>query len=90
MFISANSQAGLYEKWSREQLAAARLVRAREQAVEQDKEEGQTQPATPNSRTDGLLALTLTHMQGPFVIVLLGWITGALVFALEWIGSKIQ
>ncbi|XP_076045749.1 ionotropic receptor 93a-like [Oratosquilla oratoria] len=75
-------EAGLYEKWSKDMLAEARRQGRRLASRNREGTQG-------SSKTGGV-ALTLTHMQGPLFLLLLGWALVFIVFFIELGISRIQ
>ncbi|XP_042225929.1 uncharacterized protein LOC121868962 [Homarus americanus] len=80
MFIK---EGGLYEKWSNDLLNEIRResrMRQREQELEQHESEA----ANSNSENT-IRALTVIHMQGPLLLLLLGLSLAAFTFLCEFI-----
>ncbi|XP_069191343.1 ionotropic receptor 21a isoform X1 [Procambarus clarkii] len=79
--IMAALEAGLYDKWSDDMLAQARQEsRRREHLVQQQKQKAAGQEPRSGS---SLRALTTTHLQGAFMLLLLGLALAGLCFVLE-------
>ncbi|XP_071527025.1 ionotropic receptor 93a-like [Panulirus ornatus] len=74
--IMAVIEAGLYEKWSGDQMAKARQRSMRRQ-------QGQGGEGAESSSTT--TALTLRHMQGPLILLFLGLLIGGALFAIEFV-----
>ncbi|XP_076059359.1 ionotropic receptor 93a-like [Oratosquilla oratoria] len=81
-------EAGLYEKWNRDMVEAARQ-RGRLQLLSETKkketagdsaEEEEEEEEEEDSDVD---PLSLTHMQGPLMLLLLGWGASCLAFCVE-------
>ncbi|XP_076054382.1 ionotropic receptor 21a-like [Oratosquilla oratoria] len=75
-------EGGLYEKWNRDMVALARKegrLQARREALER-KEKGEEDI---NNNEEKVFALTLKHMQGPLLLLVLGWVIAAVVFGHE-------
>ncbi|XP_037782039.1 uncharacterized protein LOC119578542 [Penaeus monodon] len=73
-------EAGLYEKWSEDMLIQARKE-SRERLKEQTKDgEGGDAEEEPNAK---IKALTIVHMQGPLMLLVLGLVLAFLGFAAE-------
>ncbi|XP_071527034.1 LOW QUALITY PROTEIN: ionotropic receptor 21a-like [Panulirus ornatus] len=83
--LMAIVEAGLYEKWNEDILRQNRREsqrRKRKQLTQQQQEEGTRQ----DTRTDSsITALTLTHMQGPLMLQLLGLIFAGILFIVEYL-----
>ncbi|XP_071544953.1 ionotropic receptor 21a-like [Panulirus ornatus] len=72
-------EAGLYEKWTEDTLDETRLEnRAKDREQRQEKGWVETHAATSLSK-----ALTIVHMQGPLILLLLGFIISGLAFTIE-------
>ncbi|XP_069982151.1 uncharacterized protein [Penaeus vannamei] len=84
--IRASLEAGLYEKWENDMLEMARRE-SRERQRRQQKEQPQDEEEADGS-DGGIQALTLVHMQGPLMLLLLGLLLGALAFLLEMVTSS--
>lgn len=84
-------QAGLYEKWAEIMLDDARQEsKERQQRDQQQNQEEETAVADTNS---GEKPLTIVHLQGPLILLLLGLIFSAFTFTLEvvvvsWFSSR--
>ncbi|XP_066969153.1 ionotropic receptor 93a-like [Macrobrachium rosenbergii] len=85
--IMAVKEAGLYEKWSADFMAQARkesqerqLQSAAEGKSPEEAADGADQETSGNSV---VVALTIVHMQGPLMLVLLGLVMSSVLFALE-------
>ncbi|XP_037800843.1 uncharacterized protein LOC119595769 [Penaeus monodon] len=74
--IMAIVEGGLYEKWS-----ADMVSRAREES--RQKQQLKTDAVESEEADGGTRALTLTHMQGPLLLTLLGLALAGVTFALE-------
>ncbi|KAA0193345.1 Ionotropic receptor 126, partial [Hyalella azteca] len=73
--------AGLYEKWSANFINAVRAESRRRL-----KQARQVPEVTSDRPEDGALeALSLEHLQGPMLILMLGWACALLVFCVEWV-----
>ncbi|XP_069999969.1 ionotropic receptor 21a isoform X2 [Penaeus vannamei] len=84
--IMAVIEAGLYEQWSHNLLNEARRESSRKQREEQAKkqEEGNGEEEETDSSGSGRAkALTIVHMQGPLMLLLLGLCAAAFVFVVE-------
>ncbi|XP_071527026.1 ionotropic receptor 93a-like [Panulirus ornatus] len=86
-------EAGLYEKWSSDQMTKARRKsssRQREYLAQQQQQQKQ-QGAAPDGTQSGrsIRALTLTHTQGPLILLLLGIGIAGLSFTVEIVASLI-
>ncbi|XP_071527362.1 ionotropic receptor 93a-like [Panulirus ornatus] len=82
--LMAVIEAGLYEKWSSDQLAKARRQssrRQREYLAQKRQQQQQQQEGTESGIS--IMALTLTHMQGPLMLLLIGLILAGLSFTIE-------
>ncbi|XP_071527500.1 ionotropic receptor 93a-like [Panulirus ornatus] len=80
--IMAVIEAGLYEKWSGDQMAKARRQssrRQREHLAQQQQQQERQGTRTGRSVT----SLTLTHIQGSFMLLLLGYSIAGVSFTFE-------
>nr|XP_053641776.1 uncharacterized protein LOC128695299 [Cherax quadricarinatus] len=80
-------EAGLYEKWNQDMLTAARK-KSRMKQSEQEKEDDSQQQVTSlgdqDTQSDNRIgALNLVHMQAPFILLLLGFVIGSILFITE-------
>ncbi|ROT79300.1 Variant Ionotropic Glutamate Receptor [Penaeus vannamei] len=81
-------EAGLYEKWSEDMLNQARREgRQRERNLKKLQETGKDNVETEGS-DDSIKALTIVHMQGPLMLLLLGLILALMVFVVEGVVSS--
>ncbi|XP_063584656.1 glutamate receptor-like [Penaeus indicus] len=78
-------EAGLYEKWSEDMLERARVEARRRQKrklqelrLDEEDVEGEVEESARKTKP-----LTVVHLQGPLIILLLGLLLGGTVFALE-------
>ncbi|XP_047482680.1 uncharacterized protein LOC125034746 [Penaeus chinensis] len=85
--IRASLEAGLYEKWESDMLEMARRE-SRERQRRQQRERPQDEEEEAEGSEGGIQALTLVHMQGPLMLLLLGLLLGALAFLLEMLTSS--
>ncbi|XP_069156905.1 ionotropic receptor 21a isoform X2 [Procambarus clarkii] len=76
--IMAITEAGLYEKWSKDIMLWAR----KKNSVEQQENKGQSEAAVPSNTFSQ--ALTLSHLQGPLFLLLLGLGLAVLAFVVEF------
>ncbi|ROT68778.1 Variant Ionotropic Glutamate Receptor [Penaeus vannamei] len=89
--IMAIIEAGLYEKWAEIMLDDARQESKERQQRDQQQNQGEeTAVAETNS---GEKPLTIVHLQGPLILLLLGLIFSAFTFTLEvvvvsWFSSR--
>ncbi|XP_071526986.1 uncharacterized protein [Panulirus ornatus] len=84
--ISAVVEAGLYEKWTEDMLELARKdsrARQRKQLEQQHVEGKQEEGTASSSSSSSIHALTLTQMQGPLILLLLGLLTAGITFSIE-------
>ncbi|XP_068243634.1 ionotropic receptor 21a-like [Palaemon carinicauda] len=84
--IMAVKEAGLYEKWSSDFMAQARKEsqeRQMQKAAQMTPEEGADTADQENSGDSKVTALTIVHMQGPLMLLLLGLIIALVIFAGE-------
>ena len=84
--LLSQRKAGLYEKWSRDLMSAARQE-SRRKILEEMK---RSVAADLASKDSGLEALSLNHLQGPLYIFILGCIAGFLVFIGELVVHKVS
>ncbi|XP_037782482.1 ionotropic receptor 93a-like [Penaeus monodon] len=80
--IRASLEAGLYGKWESDMLEMARRE-SRQRQRRQQRERPQDEEEEAEGSDGGIQALTLVHMQGPLMLLLLGLLLGALAFLLE-------
>ncbi|XP_037781894.1 uncharacterized protein LOC119578371 [Penaeus monodon] len=76
-------EAGLYEKWSEDMLERARVEARRRQKrklqeLRLDEEDVEVEESARKTKP-----LTVVHLQGPLILLLLGLLLGGTVFALE-------
>ncbi|XP_042233829.1 uncharacterized protein LOC121874016 [Homarus americanus] len=87
-YIMAITEAGLYEQWRKEQL----LDVQRESRIRQRKELKKNQqikdPIIGESGDSSIKALTLVHMQGPLLLLLLGLIAAGVIFVIEKVTAR--
>ncbi|XP_042867594.1 glutamate receptor ionotropic, delta-2-like [Penaeus japonicus] len=81
-YIFAFAEQGLYVKWHKDMIAEARGRSLRKQRAEKEEEEREKKEEEVSK------ALTITHMQGPFLILALGWASAVLAAALEGILAR--
>ncbi|XP_066984727.1 ionotropic receptor 93a-like [Macrobrachium rosenbergii] len=77
---------GLYEKWNEDILSEARLESQRRQKKIQE----QTGPQETRASDSNVQPFTLVHMQGPFMLLILGLLASTLSFAGEILAKKIM
>ncbi|XP_071536192.1 ionotropic receptor 21a-like [Panulirus ornatus] len=85
--MMAVNEAGLHDKWTEDTLEETRRIgraRTRRRQLEQAEEGGEV--AQPDAT--GIKALTIVHMQGPLMLLLLGLIIGGLSFITETITAS--
>ncbi|XP_037782034.1 glutamate receptor ionotropic, delta-1-like [Penaeus monodon] len=80
-------QAGLYEKWSEDMLSDVRRD-ARRRQLERLKWRNETTAEQTTGAEGNAEALTFTHMQGPFLLLLLGLMAAGLAFLAEVLAGK--
>ncbi|ROT67556.1 Variant Ionotropic Glutamate Receptor [Penaeus vannamei] len=97
-FIMAFQAAGLIEKWTEDILKEARqesTAKQRRNANRKKEVQGTASDETDSdddsedSSSQGIMALTLTHLQGPIFLLLLGLLVSSLVFCVEILASWI-
>ncbi|XP_071527047.1 uncharacterized protein [Panulirus ornatus] len=79
-------EAGLYGKWSKEQKVKARLNssrRKREYLAQQQQQKEQEGTGGGTQSGSSTTALTLAHMQGPLMLLLLGLASAGFIFSVE-------
>ncbi|XP_042231333.1 ionotropic receptor 93a-like isoform X2 [Homarus americanus] len=78
-------EAGLYEKWSDDTVSQTRRRSQRRQReyLAQQLQQGQQVVDETAESDKSIIALTVTHMQGPLVFILLGLFLAGVVFAVE-------
>ncbi|XP_069952103.1 ionotropic receptor 21a-like [Cherax quadricarinatus] len=82
--IMAVKESGLYEKWSRDVLSEARkMSQTREREMTQQHQTPGVTLADEASTT--LKALTIVHMQGPLLLLVLGLVIASFVFFCEFL-----
>ncbi|XP_071527501.1 ionotropic receptor 93a-like [Panulirus ornatus] len=86
-YIIAAVEAGLYEKWSDDMLTQTRRESQRRQREYLAQQQQQQQQGTGGGTQSGnsMTALTLTHMQGPLMLLLLGLALAGLTFLAEMV-----
>ncbi|ROT79299.1 Variant Ionotropic Glutamate Receptor [Penaeus vannamei] len=82
-------EAGLYEKWSEDMLRRARAEARRRQKrklqeLRLDEEDVEAEESTRKTKP-----LTVVHLQGPLILLLLGLLLGGAVFVLEAFVSRL-
>ncbi|XP_037782033.1 glutamate receptor ionotropic, delta-1-like [Penaeus monodon] len=80
-------EAGLYEKWSEDMLSDVRRD-ARRRQLERLKWRNETTAEQTTGAEGNAEALTFTHMQGPFLLLLLGLMAAGLAFLAEVLVGK--
>ncbi|KAA0203693.1 Ionotropic receptor 124 [Hyalella azteca] len=75
-------QAGLPWKWRENELQFT-LSQQRKQAAASLEQHRLPTTSPPSKTSSGVVALTLVHLQGPFLLAVLGWILGGLILLLE-------
>ncbi|XP_069191009.1 ionotropic receptor 93a-like [Procambarus clarkii] len=79
--LMAVIEAGLYEKWSKDLLIQAQMdSRTRKQ---QQREQQQTQENEETDSKSTIQSLTIIHLQGAFMLLVLGLAASGLTFAME-------
>ncbi|XP_042872734.1 uncharacterized protein LOC122253581 [Penaeus japonicus] len=81
-------RAGLYEKWSEDMLNQARREGRQKQRALKKLQEKDKDNENSEDSDDSIKALTIVHMQGPLMLLVLGLISALLVFAIEGIVSR--
>lgn len=82
-------QAGLYEKWTGDTLDETRRnSRTKHRKLQQQQQQQQQEYERPGdeaqlSSSSSSRALTLVHMQGPLLLLLLGLVSAGLTFTIE-------
>ncbi|XP_071535898.1 ionotropic receptor 21a-like [Panulirus ornatus] len=79
------NEAGLYDKWTDDTVDEARRdgrVKQQERRRQQESEQA-SEGTQPGTSTSSIKALTIVHMQGPLILLLLGLVLAALTFATE-------
>lgn len=83
---SSNPEGGLYERWSDEETARTQKESRQrlKERLKEEQERGQDSEDAEEVEAEGTLRpLTLTHMQGPLFLLLLGVAAGAVAFVAE-------
>ncbi|XP_069190872.1 uncharacterized protein [Procambarus clarkii] len=75
-------EAGLYEKWVRDELERTKQESRRRQLARQESG-GEDAAALGEPDTTGTQALALHHMQGPFMLLALGLVSSLVIFVSE-------
>ncbi|XP_071527035.1 ionotropic receptor 21a-like [Panulirus ornatus] len=84
-------EAGLYEKWSSDQMAKARQRSSRRQREYLAQQQQQQQQEVAEETASGkIMALTFTHMQGPIILLFLGLVLAGISFTVEFSASVCQ
>ncbi|XP_068241248.1 ionotropic receptor 93a-like isoform X2 [Palaemon carinicauda] len=89
--IMAVLEGGLYEKWSRDLVNEARQESSKKkrEILEQQMEQG-VLPDTNSQDNSDITALTVIHMQGPLLLLLLGLVFASLSFVVEYLLTYCQ
>lgn len=80
MFDVTREQSGLYEKWAADLLWDTKFKSRQRQKDSHEGEEEDTNTVAENKDSP---ALTITHVQGAFMLLLLGLVIATLVFVGE-------
>ncbi|XP_047482777.1 glutamate receptor ionotropic, delta-1-like [Penaeus chinensis] len=88
-FIMAFQAAGLIEKWTEDVLKGAHKKNTAKQRQGTATDEMESDDDREDSSSRGIMALTLTHLQGPIFLLLLGLLVSSLVFCVEVLASWI-
>ncbi|XP_042876367.1 glutamate receptor ionotropic, delta-1-like [Penaeus japonicus] len=97
-FIMAFQAAGLIEKWTEDVLKEARQentakqrrnVNLKSEVKGTASDDSNSEDLGEDSNSRGIMALTLTHLQGPIFLLLLGLLVSSLVFCVEVLASWI-
>ncbi|ROT79296.1 Variant Ionotropic Glutamate Receptor [Penaeus vannamei] len=89
-FLMMMIEAGLYEKWSEDMLSDARRDARRKQLeqLEQLNRRSETAAEETEATEGNAKALSVTHMQGPLLLLLLGLMAAGLAFLAEVLAGK--
>lgn len=81
MFYAVVLQAGLYNKWLKDEMDQSRLNGIAKRRKQKQEEKGQNVDEQLYDKKNK--ALTIVHMQGPLVLILLGLLLAGVVFTIE-------
>ncbi|XP_042231349.1 uncharacterized protein LOC121872583 [Homarus americanus] len=81
--LMAVIEAGLYEKWSKDLLYQVQMNSRRRQQQQRTQQQEEEQSQKKTKSDSGIKALTITHLQGAYLLLLLGSGLAGLVFIME-------
>ncbi|XP_071536168.1 ionotropic receptor 21a-like [Panulirus ornatus] len=84
------NEAGLYNKWTHDTVEEAKRDGRRKQRERRWQEESEqaSEGTQPGTSTSSIKALTIVHMQGPLILLLLGLVFAGLTFTTEILSER--